>query len=244
MQCPFSKYLIRRASSAPHLSPSFHKYILSKCPTRRVGGVEVLKEFAEVLREFYYDSNFEDFWSSHLDFYRKVEENANERIKLNKIVNVLEEYFGIKKREYHVVLLLLSKHSYGYRINHSIVYSFIDPTRISDGGIPEYRGDVIIREFSHSFINPITEEFLEEFKNPEALLEPVRDKLRNLWGELLGPLKFKEELLEEISKNWESYINEHLVEAVKLKIAEELGFLDSLNWRKRLNATKTQGSSI
>lgn len=213
---------------------------LSKYVIKRAGGIAAIMEFVNALRIFYLDSNFEEFWNSHLQFYRRVEENARKYIKLEEIVRVLEEYFGLKKKEYHVVLLLLSKYSYGYEIDNSITYAFISPTRIGSSGVPEYKSwDPVLHELSHSFINPITEEFSSDFKNPEALLRPVKDKVKRVWDELLGSLS--KELVEEAYKDWKSYINEHLVEAVKLKIAEQLGFMDPHKLRRAFSYYESRG---
>ena len=212
-----------------HLSvPGFEVSIpFPKDLTERVRDVGVLMEFAEALKTFYLDSDFMEFWSSHTGFYRVMEENSRRYIKPVEMVRILEDYFGAKKESYRIILLPLSRFSYGYCIDDLTAYAFIAPTGIGDDGVPEYRSlDPVIHELSHSFIDPLTEEFSGDFKNPENLLKPVRSKVKKVMGELLEPTGVDEKTVEKACEDWKYYVNEHLVEAVKLKIAEQLGFLD------------------
>lgn len=206
----------------------------------RAGSLDTLMEFAEKIKNYYDDTNFEDFWKRNTDFYRRVRENAEKYINLNKIVGIIEDYFELKKDKYFVVLLTLSKFSYGHSINGEEVYAFIQPTKISEEGLPEYKSwDTIVHEFSHSFVNPLTDEFESEFKNTDKLLKCAESKMKRLFSRFLGFLS--KSIREEAFRDWKTFVNEHVVTAIVLRIAEQLGYIDSNRLEKFLSFYEKRG---
>jgi len=110
---PFSEYHIMRAKWA--------------------GGKEFLEEFVEALRSFCSESNFDEFWDSHQDFYDNVERRAYASIPLESTVKALEDYFGVEQHAYRVTLAPLFLGNYGYQIkvNDSFdIYAFLGPQKI------------------------------------------------------------------------------------------------------------------
>ena len=183
-------------------------------------------EFTARIKSYYDDSSFEEFWRKNIEFYRRVEENAKKYINLNKIVDIIEDYFGLKKGKYSVVLLALSRYSYGYSIGDKEAYAFVQPTTINEEGLPEYRSwGSIIHELSHSFVNPLTEEFETDFMNIDKLLECAQSVMKRLISGLLGSLS--KSIEEEAYGDWKTFVNEHIVAATVLRIAEKLGYLNS-----------------
>jgi len=175
----------------------FSKYHIS-----RAGGEALLREFAKALKDFYHDSNFEEFWRRHLDFYRLIEEHASANIQLEKTVKMLEDFFGIEQKGYHVVLAPLFYGNYGYAIkvdDKQILYAFLGPFRVKNG-IPEF-GAALFHEFAHNFVNPLTDEFLSEYRDFWALYRPI------------------ESFMEKMAYGDPStMINEHIIRAIELKV--------------------------
>jgi len=193
---------------------------------KRAGTPDILMEFTARIKSYYDDSSFEEFWRKNIEFYRRVEENAKKYINLNKIVDIIEDYFGLKKGKYSVVLLALSRYSYGYSIGDKEAYAFVQPTTINEEGLPEYRSwGSIIHELSHSFVNPLTEEFETDFMNIDKLLECAQSVMKRLISGLLGSLS--KSIEEEAYGDWKTFVNEHIVAATVLRIAEKLGYLNS-----------------
>lgn len=205
----------------------------------RVRDPDILMEFAVRIKSYYDDSGFEEFWRKNIGFYRRVEENAKKYINLNKIVDIIEDYFGLKKGKYSVVLLTLSKYSYGYSIGDE-AYAFVQPTTINEEGLPEYRSwDSIIHELSHSFVNPLTEEFETDFMNTDKLLECAQSVMKRLISGLLGSLS--KSIKGEAYGDWKTFVNEHIVAATVLRIAEKLGYLNSDRLEKFLKFYERRG---
>jgi len=81
--------LILHLSEPPELNivTPFSDYLIN-----RAGSEEVLEEFAEALRSFYKESNFEEFWNAHRDYYENL---VNTPLSLEKTVETVENYFGV-----------------------------------------------------------------------------------------------------------------------------------------------------
>ncbi len=179
---PFSEYHINRASNA--------------------GGIAILEQFTEALRSFALESNFEEFWASHQLFYSHIERTASTSIPLENTVRTLEEYFGISQQGYHVALAPLFRGNYGYRMktNGSLTtYAILGPQNVA-GDVPVF-GAALFHEFAHGFVNPLTEEFVQEFKGPERLYRPIETPMRNMaYG------------------HWTIMINEHIIRAIEIRL--------------------------
>ena len=144
----------------------------------RAGGADILEEFVDALRSFWWESDFEEFWDSHRGFYRDVERSAYADVPLESTVETLEEYFGTELHGYYFVLAPLFSGGYGYQIEVDgsyDAYVFSGPSEI-DGDMPIFRG------FFHDpyvgcFTFPVVEEFLGEHRNLTRLLEPFEEFL-------------------------------------------------------------------
>lgn len=189
---PFSEYHVRRA--------------------KKSGGSLVLNEFVGALRDFSTKSNFEDFWNSHIEFYKKVEEIASSNIKLEDTVRKLEQYFGLEQEEYHVILAPVFLGNYGYSIkvnSKSIIYAFLCPREVKEN-TPIFEA-ALFHEFAHSFVNPITEKFRKEVDETKTLSEPIMNRMRKLaYGD------------------WITVVNEHIIRAIEPRVyPDEIYIVDS-----------------
>ena len=177
------------------------------------GLTAILEEFVEALRSFCLESRFEDFWIGHQDFYANVERRAYNDIPLESTVKTLEDYFGTKQHAYHVILapLRLGNYAYWIKVNDSsIIYAFLGPQKI-DRGIPVDFGGALFHEFAHSFVNPLTEEFSQAYKNPWRLYEPIENRMTSMgYG------------------GWGGMIDEHIIRAVEIKVYKKKELTSSL----------------
>jgi len=169
---------------------------------RRAGETSALNEFVDALRRFSVESEFEEFWDEHLDFYGRVEEAAKSSMPLDNIVGALEGFFGERQRGYHVVLAPVFLGNYGHTLeigDEKFVYSFLCPMEAGADGLPSF-GGALFHEFAHSFVNPLTEEYKGKYRNLETLFKPILDRMANL----------------NYGDNY-TIINEHILRAVELK---------------------------
>jgi len=172
----------------------------------RSGGLDKLKEYTEALRDFASDSDFSRFFSSQHGYYERLKKQAAEMFKPYDSLALLEDYYGLCKSSYSVILYPLSYGSYGQQLGEAVYYICG-----LDGSDLQAYSDALLNhtlwhEFSHPIINPLTE---EQYPHIEAFLlknEALKLKLESLGYR--GP--------------WDECINEHLIRAVTLRLAEKV----------------------
>lgn len=111
-------------------------------------------ELVEALRNFYLDSNFITFYESHRAEYQEIVNKLAARFGGERdIVGLLEGYFGEKRARYVGIFMSHWGSGEGIAIRH-------------DGKIDCYGvflgESVLLHEFGHCFVNPVTVDFARE----------------------------------------------------------------------------------
>ena len=128
--------------------------------------------------DFYKETNFEIFFNSHIGIYQKNINDFIERLSPFSPHDFLFNFIKLKSNNLKIVLMhSLSTSNYGL-MNDDNLYCFVRPYYLSrfDGyfdfayDLP-YVTTLILHEFAHSFINPLTDKFLtnENLINKEKL---------------------------------------------------------------------------
>ena len=112
---------------------------------------ENAKEFLQLFNRFYIDTNYADFYKSHLPLF----EEATEKF-INEIYKHIDiDWFGKYTNKSNLrCIYSLSSGNYASMVNDTIIYSLVH------GGNPP-----IIHEYCHAFANPIADRWYNE--NPE-----------------------------------------------------------------------------
>jgi len=193
---------------------------------------DYLKKFRLALIDFYKKTNFEKFYNSHSEFYNDFLSKVEKSKTLLNIPKYLEEFYGTKLFSYNVILSPLL-HQGGYNLefkNNSgniEVIAIIGPNGeiefnpVFDSDFLEK--DLMIHEFSHSFVNPLVEKYKTLISNLEE--EYFNDSLK---------ISSKRQGYSE----WESVFDEILVRANTILITKKYyGEKDANNLLKyELNA--------
>lgn len=176
----------------------------------RAGGSNDLDKFISTMQKFVIDTKFNEFYENHKDFYKEVVEKNAEVINQGDYIKDIEGYYGMKQNSYNIILSpLFHPGGFGPRVKNGDgaydIYSIQGPTKISNewlmfGSIEGFRFTAW-HEFSHSFVNPLTEENLSEINKYIDLFSPVAEKMRS----------------QGYSK-WEISVNEHIVRAVTSRL--------------------------
>ena len=164
---------------------------------RMAGDRGKLDGFIEVMRGFARDADFMAYFGEHRDFYHRLAQGYRKNMEWNYVKD-LEEYYGARQDAYHLILAPLSHPGgFGPRIKTSSggyeAYAVIGPKSVKDDN-PEFgSGDSMRRlcwhEFSHSFVNVMTDAHLEDLRGPLGVLEsrklpaPIveRTKAAGIW---------------------------------------------------------------
>lgn len=191
--------------------PSLMQTILYDSQLKRRGmGAFNLDRFAKLLGDFYQTSDFQGFYDSNRALYEQIVKAASAGMGTEDPVRDLEDYYGIAQKSYSLILAPLF-HPGGYGIRTDAgdgtfnTYAVIGPYK-TENQVPIYdwneiRG-LVWHEFSHSFINPLTEKYSNEIRRYSSLYLPVKDIMSS-----------------QAYTNWETCVNEHLVRAVTTRLA-------------------------
>lgn len=199
---------ILHLSSPPELAEviPFDDYVL-----RRAHGRERLEEFVAALRDFARMSHFAEFWKARQSFYDSVVATPTAEIANEDYAGILEQYYGVEQHSYAIIdAPILHDGGYGPRIAYPDggydVYQISGPNGV-DGGLPVFGSGatlrhIIMHEFSHSFVNPLTDQYGALVDSVAFLFEPIAEMMQ-----------------KKAYGNWRTCVNEHIVRAFTTRMA-------------------------
>ncbi|XMB85564.1 DUF4932 domain-containing protein [Mycoplasmatota bacterium WC44] len=179
---------------------------------KRAGGYKNALDFLNHVGDFYEVSNFQQFYENHTIIYNHMLNDF--KLELNKLdfVNLLESYFGMSQKSYTVILSPMIQGGYGPRFNvencKADVFCIMGPSDFVDNKFYFENIELyILHEFSHSFVNNLTEKFLTDVTQYYHLFSNIKEEMNNIaYG------------------NWVTTVNEHIVRAIVARIAlQEVG---------------------
>lgn len=179
----------------------------------RAGGELNLKNFADKLRAFAKETDFMKFFSGKQKFYNHIQNGFIRTIGDTNYIKYLEDYYGEKKHSYNIIPApLFHSGGYGTQIQNSDlidIYNIPGPNSYSNGELSFGNKDnilyILLHEFSHSFVNPITEKNSTLINNSKALFEPIKVQMQ-----------------QQAYTQWSTCVNEHLVRTIVARISLKL----------------------
>jgi len=171
----------------------------------RANGKENLEKYGAALHHFAVKSNFAGFWDSKKPWYQKmVDYTANDLSDFDP-VGKLESYYNESKNNYTVTLSPSFAGGYGLRVPASNggldIYGCLNVSEMKDG-VPYFSklglSHFVWHEFSHSFINPLTDKYKARIEATSKLFAPLET---------------------EMSYNkWWNCVNEHVIRAIYIRL--------------------------
>lgn len=165
----------------------------------RAAGKDSLTVFLKLLTDFAVKSSFNDFYNNHSTYYKKVIENTIANMGSNNDVVELEQFYGKKQKSYNIVLVsLYNSVGFGNSLlcanNQREIYNIMGPKSIEEEipffGDEERLSYMIKHEFSHPFVNPLTDKYWEYIKdfsdNYSSIPELARKKVCGDWQECIN----------------------------------------------------------
>ncbi|WP_163195106.1 DUF4932 domain-containing protein [Clostridium thermarum] len=176
---------------------------------KRSGGKE-FEKFISQLREFAIESSFDKFYNDNKEVYKNILEENAKLLEGTSYIDDIEGYYDLKNSSYNIILApLFHPGGFGPRVKNENgnydVYSIQGPMSVK-GNIPMF-GDkdsfkyLVWHEFSHSFVNPLTEENINEINRYVQLFNPIAD-----------------DMSKQAYSTWEICVNEHIVRAVTSRL--------------------------
>ncbi|MFC1551091.1 DUF4932 domain-containing protein [Candidatus Latescibacterota bacterium] len=179
------------------------------------GGEENLNVFVEKVRAFARETNFSEFYNGHIELYETMLANYRGKMK-RAYVDDLEEYYGFAQGSYTIILSPLF-HPGGFgptirRPNGMIDSYYIGGPRQIVDDIPDYGEDknmqyLFWHEFSHSFVNHLTDLNIADFREPgiKLYVMPNIENAPNFEGQ------------EDVMIS--DWVSEHIVRGVTSRLA-------------------------
>ncbi len=177
----------------------------------RLDGMEEVREFVDLLRVFYIDTEFQKFYNDHVDYYNEIIDKTIETMGDKDYVKEIEDYYGLKQNSYNIILVsLFHAGGYGPKVNFGEnkfdIYSIIGPQGIQDGkpvfGNEEGFKYLQRHEFSHSYVNYLSDIHEAKLKECEGLFAPIKKTMEAM-----------------AYSDWMNCVNEHIVRAVTTRMA-------------------------
>lgn len=167
---------------------------------------ETADHFLEELRNYAMQTNFQKFFSEQHDFYRENIKDVKGIIASHDYVRDIEDYYGLSQSSYTLILSPLFEGNYGLRLpsgdNRFDLYAVIGGSDFTNNN-EEVLRYLIWHEFSHSFINPITDKYNATLLKNKNNFELIKDDMK-----------------EQGYASWDTTINEHIIRAVTIRLTE------------------------
>jgi hypothetical protein len=179
----------------------------------RSGGIDSLRIFLTMLRDFASKSSFNQFYLSHLDYYSTIIKNTINNLGSTSYISELESFYGKNQKSYNIILVSLYNfvgfgNSLLYSNDQREIYNTMGPKMVINDepffGDENYLKYMTRHEFSHPYINPLTLKHWDYIKD----------------------YSYKYDLIPEVARNnvcgdWQECINEFIIRAITTKIAYE-----------------------
>ena len=135
------------------------QYTLSPLCIKYCGGIDKIKELIALLKELAVESDYFQFYNKNKAFYNVYIEKANETVNAFNFPDILENEFGEEQNSYNYIISALMKGNFGVhfvndKTQKADLFSVFttDSLSMSCG--------ILLHEFSHPFINPLTEKHI------------------------------------------------------------------------------------
>lgn len=186
--------------------------ILDNFVINRIAGMDSLKVFLDLIQDFAIQSSFNSFFSKHQSYYLSIIENTISNIGSINYVSELENFYGVKQKSYSIVLVsLYGSVGFGNSLlcinGQRELYNTLGSSFAKDNlpffGDENSLKQMIRHEFSHPFINPLTEKYWDYIKDYSAQYDLIPEKARkNMCGD------------------WQECVNEFIVRSVTTHLAQ------------------------
>lgn len=179
--------------------------------SKSAGGEDDYDKFIRLLKDFGEKSDFKSFFNSHKDFYSLILKNIEHNFGDYREIPRLENYYGYKQKKYTVIINLLGSGNFGPRVKTPSgleIYCVMQPES-KCGNIPGFDSfrqfdDLLLHEFSHSYVNPLVDEYQKEIGKYSHLYDPIGSSMRN-----------------QAYHDWHVTVKEHIVRAVTIRLAAD-----------------------
>lgn len=194
------------------------QYVLSELCIGYCGGRDTVDNLLKQLKAFWYKTGYSEFFESVKNVYDPVVKRVSHSLLAYPFVDIIEDEYGQSQNSYNYILSSLMKGNFGICFHNqdtgkSDLFSVFSTDDFS------LSPAVLFHEYSHPFINPLTDKYYELAQRYIGSYEKL--KYYKLPDYQSGYGDFKE------------CINEHLVRAMSIHLLKKINQTELAN--KQLN---------
>ena len=187
------------------------QYTPSEMCIEYCGGISKIKELLNLLKEYEEQIGFFAFFEETKNYYNPIIEQASEVVNKYPYISILEDEYGKEQNSYNYILSSLMKGNYGISFGKKgktklDIFSVFatDSFSISEA--------ILFHEFSHPFINPLTEKYMDLVTKYQSSHELLK--------------KYKLPGFKSGYGDWYECVNEHLVRAMVIHLLQKCNLQD------------------
>ncbi len=188
------------------------QYPLSDLCVKYCGGLQTIDNLLRMLRDFERKTGYFSFFDEVKCYYNPDIDKVKEVVNKYPYVSMLEKEFGKEQDSYNYVITSLMVGNYGISFAEESPQktSLFSVFTTDDFSISP---SILLHEFSHPFINPLTEKYADIVKEHEDAYE------------LLKPYKLPG--FRSGYGGWDECVDEHFVRAMVIHLLRKCGLTDT-----------------
>lgn len=179
------------------------QYKLSDLCMTYCGGMPKVEELLCLLNEFEKEIDFVSFYNKERSYYDFYLEKARQVTEAHPYVDLLEQEYGKEQGSYQLMISALMKGNFGIQFEdektkQAHLYAVLTTCGFS------ISPNILFHEFSHPFINPLTEKYADLVAIYQEAYERLKPYKLPGFGSGYG--------------DWQECVNEHLVRAMVIHL--------------------------
>lgn len=190
------------------------QYPLSSLCIKYSSGISQINELLALLKDFAKQSNYFDFYHKNLKFYNILFKKASKLVKCHPFVTLLENEYGKEQASYNLVLSSLMVGNFGifFANNDTKQYDLFSVFATDNFSLSPA---ILLHEYSHPFINPLTTKYSDLVKKYQSAHEKLTAYKLPDYHSGYG--------------DWEECVNEHLVRAMVIHLLQKCELYEAAN---------------
>ena len=161
----------------------------------------MIANYITQVRDFYDTSNFDQFWTDHVDTMRSILNDVKENFTVMDLPEMMEAFYGSQVERFYLVpcpfMTSSATHVEVEECGEWTFYHLAGPGLFSDSFLNAYTA---FHEFSHSFIEPISRRYSNQIDQLAYLYKPLQERFARMGY-----------------RDWDRAFNEHMVTAGQLQ---------------------------
>jgi hypothetical protein len=181
----------------------------------RISGRENLEAFVGHLQTFSEVTGFADFYAEHRAYYEALVAAVIPKLGAKDYVQELEAFYGMHQSSYNLILVSLYGHvGFGPYLDtltgERHIYNILGSQKLQDG-VPVFGDETYFKmmqrhEFSHSFINPLTDKHWAQAQTYAQVYDTLPQ--------------------QKVCGEWNECVNEYIIRAITTYLAFQDGKAD------------------